>query len=143
MTSETDSEVVSEQRRSELLDRISKRGATIGEQIPEEVTIDDQTIALRSFVWETKKQGVVPPEKRESVQEVRATLNRERDRLKNRLRTAAVSPDEAEELADTIVGLDRAISALKSLREPDLKQHAHEEYVESNRRWVNFIDQLL
>ncbi len=143
MTSETDKEVVSEQRRSELLDRISKRGATIGEQIPEEVTIDDQTIALRSFVWETKKQGVVPPEKRESVQQVRATLNRERDRLKSQLRTEAVSPDEAEELADTIVGLDRAISALKSLREPDLQQHTHEEYVESNRRWVNFIDQLV
>ena len=143
MTSETDEEVVSEQRRSELLDRISKRGATIGEQIPEEVTVDDQTIALRSFVWETKKQGVVPPEKRESVQQVRATLNRERDRLKNRLRTKAVSPDEAEELADTIVGIDRAISALKSLREPDLQQHTHEEYVESNRRWVNFIDQLV
>ncbi|QSG08023.1 DUF5788 family protein [Halapricum desulfuricans] len=141
MSSESD--VVSEERRSELLDRISKRGATIGEQIPDEVTIDGQTIALRSFVWETKKQGVVPPEKREAVQDVRATLNRERDRLKDRLRTADVSPDEAEELADTIVGLDRAISALKSLREPDLQQHTHEEYVESNRRWVNFIDQLL
>jgi len=143
MTNETDGEVVSEQRRSDLLDRISKRGATIGEQIPEEVTIDDQTIALRSFVWETKKQGVVPPEKRESVQEVRATLNRERDRLKSRLQTEEISPAEAEELADTIVGLDRAISALKSLREPDLQQHTHEEYVESNRRWINFIDQLV
>lgn len=143
MDSETDDEVVSEQRRSELLDRISRRGATIGEQIPEEVTIDDQTIALRSFVWETKKQGVVPPEKRENVREVRATLNRERDRLKERLRSEDLSPEEAEELAEAIVGIDRAISALKSLREPDLKQHTHEEYVESNRRWVSFIDQLL
>jgi hypothetical protein len=141
MTSDS-ADVVDEERREELLDRISKRGSTIGAQIPEEVTIDDQTIALRSFVWETKKQGVVPPEKRESVQQVRAKLKRERDRLKDRLRNDPLSPDEAEELTETIVGIDRAISALKSLREPDLQEHAHEEYVESNRRWVNFIDQL-
>ena len=143
MGSETDGGVVSEKRRSELLDRISKRGATIGEKIPEEVTIDGQTIPLRSFVWETKKQGVVPPEKRESVREVRSTLNQERTRLKERLRNEDLSPQAAEELADTIVGIDRAISALKNLREPDLQQHTHQEYVESNRRWMNFIDQLL
>ncbi|MFW6017435.1 MAG: DUF5788 family protein [Halapricum sp.] len=143
MGNETDEGAVSEKRRSELLDRISKRGSTIGEKIPEEVTIDGQAIALRSFVWETKKQGVVPPEKRQSVREVRAKLNEERARLKERLRSEDLSPQEAEELADTIVGIDRAISALKNLREPDLQQHAHQEYVESNRRWVNFIDQLL
>lgn len=141
MTSDS-ADVVDEERRQELLDRISKRGSTIGAQIPEEVTVDDQTIALRSFVWETKKQGVVPPEKRESVQQFRAKLKRERDRLKDRLKNDPLSPDEAEELTETIVGIDRAISALKSLREPDLQEHAHEEYVESNRRWVNFIDQL-
>lgn len=142
MTTES-SDVIDEDRRAELLDRISRRGATIGEQIPEAVTIDGQTIALQSFVWETKKQGVVPPEKRESVQEVRSKLKGERDRLKSRLQDEALSTTEAEELAEKIVGIDRAIAALKSLREPDLGRHTHQEYIESNRRWVDFIDQLL
>lgn len=139
---EESGEVVSDERRTELLERISRRGSTIGERIPDEVTIDGQEIALRSFVWETKKQGVVPPDKRDSVQRVRSTLKGERDRLKERLRDEPLSAAEAESTADTIVGLDRAISALKSLREPDLEQHAHEEYVDSNKRWVNFINQL-
>lgn len=134
--------VVSDDRRRALLERISKRGSTIGERIPETVTIDDHEIALRSFVWETKKQGVVPPEQRDDVQRVRATLKRERDRLKDRLENDPLSPTDAESVADTIVGIDRAIAALKSLREPDLQQHAHEEYVASNKRWVNFINQL-
>lgn len=134
--------VVSEERREELLERISKRGSTIGERIPEKVTVDGEEIALRSFVWETKKQGVVPPEQRESVQRVRATLKRERDRLTDCLKNDPLSTEEAESVAGTIVGVDRAISALKSLREPDLQQHSHDEYVASNRRWVNFINQL-
>jgi predicted Rdx family selenoprotein len=134
---------VSAERREELLDRIARRGSTIGQRIPEAVTIEGQEIALRSFVWETKKQGVVPPDKRESVQRVRATLNCERDRLKERLRDDPLTTEEAESIADTIVGLDRAITALKSLREPDLQKHAHEEYIESNKRWMNFINQLL
>jgi len=137
-----DSGPVSENRREKLLERISKRGSTIGERIPEQITIDGEEIALRSFVWETKKQGVVPPEQRESVQRVRATLKGERDRLKNRLENDSLSTAEAESIADTIVGIDRAISALKSLREPDLQEHSHREYVESNRRWVSFINQL-
>jgi len=137
-----DSGPVSEERREELLERISKRGSTIGERIPEQITIDGEEIALRSFVWETKKQGVVPPEQRDSVHRVRATLKRERDRLKNRLKTGSLSSTEAESTADTIVGIDRALAALKSLREPDLQEHSHKEYVESNRRWVNFINQL-
>ncbi|QCC52454.1 DUF5788 family protein [Halapricum salinum] len=134
--------VVPEERREELLERISKRGSTIGERIPEKITIDDHEIALRSFVWETKKQGVVPPEQRDDVQRVRATLKRERDRLKKRLKNDPLSTAEAESIAETIVGIDRAISALKSLREPDLREHAHEEYIASNKRWMNFINQL-
>lgn len=135
-------DVVSDDRRTELLERISRRGSTIGERIPEAITIDGQEIALRSFVWETKKQGVVPPDKRDSVQRVRSTLKGERDRLKNRLKDEPLSASEAESTADTIVGIDRAIAALKSLREPDLEQHVHEEYVNSNKRWMNFINQL-
>jgi predicted Rdx family selenoprotein len=142
MTDESGADVSAE-RRDELLDRISRRGSTIGQRIPEAITINDHEIALRSFVWETKKQGVVPPDKRDSVQRVRTTLKRERDRLKERLRDEQLTTDEAESIADTIVGLDRAITALKSLREPDLQKHSQEEYIESNKRWMNFINQLL
>lgn len=142
MTAERD-DVIAEERREELLQRIAKRGATIGERIPEEVTIDGQPLALRSFVWETKKQGVVPPEKRENVREVRAKLEHERDRLRERLREEPLTEETAEEVADTIVGIDRAIGALSNLREPDFGQQSHEAYIESNRRWLNLIDQLL
>lgn len=133
---------VSEQRREKLLERVSRKGATIGEQIPEVVDIGGETIRLKSFVWETKQQGVVPPEHREEVQRVRQKLKRERDQRKERLSEASLSTGDAEDLAESIVGIDRAIAALKSLREPDLAEHSREQYVQSNKRWVAFLDQL-
>ncbi|MUV90195.1 hypothetical protein GJ629_10080 [Halapricum sp. CBA1109] len=131
-----------EKRREELLDRVSRRTATIGQSIPETVEVGEETIELKSFVWETKRQGVVPPEYRERVQSVRSRLKRERDRRKERLAEADLTVAEGERLAQSIVGIDRAITALKSLKEPDLDEHKHEQTVKSNKRWVSFLDQL-
>lgn len=137
-----DDEKLSEERREELLERISRRSATIGERIPETVTIDGEDLHLKSFVWETKQQGFVPPRYRDRVQNVRSKLKAERDRRKEELAEAELTTEAAAELAESIVGIDRAIAALKSLREPDLESHSHDRYVQGNKRWLAFIDRL-
>lgn len=136
------SETLDAERREELLERIQRKTATIGERIPETVEIDGNEFELREFVWETKRQGRVPEERRDEVQEVRATLKAERNELKERLESESLTTEEAEELARTIVGIDRAVTALKNLYETDLKARSHEEYVEGHRRFLKFIDQL-
>ncbi|MFB6086693.1 MAG: DUF5788 family protein [Halodesulfurarchaeum sp.] len=133
---------LSPDRRSELLDRIGRRTATIGQQIPETIQIDGESFELRTFVVETKSRGTIPPEKRESVREVRKTLKGERERRRERLASASLTESEAEELARTIMGLDRALTALGNLAETDLADRSREEYVEGTRRWVEFVDQL-
>ncbi|MDZ7849706.1 MAG: DUF5788 family protein [Halodesulfurarchaeum sp.] len=137
---EADESELSSDRRVELLDRIRRRTATIGQQIPETVTIDGEPFDLRAFVVETKSQGGIPPDKRESVRAVRKTLRQDRERRRERL--ASDSLTEAEALARTILGLDRALTALGNLAETDLETRSHEEYVDGTRRWVNFVDQL-
>jgi hypothetical protein len=129
-------------RREELLERVGRRTATIGQQIPETVQIEGEPFDLRAFVVETKSQGAIPPEKRESVRAVRKTLKRERAARRDRLAEATLSETEAETLARTILGLDRALTALGNLAETDLETRSHEEYVEGTRRWVEFVDQL-
>ena len=141
MTTESDGPVSTERRR-ELLKRISRGGATIGERIPETVEVGGEPLHLKSFVWETKQQGVVPPKYRDQVQSVRKRLKRERDQRKDRLESDDLTTEEAESLAESIVGIDRALAALKSLREPDLSEHRHQNYIENNKRWVAFLDQL-
>ena len=136
------SETVDADRREELLEKVQRKSATIGERIPDTVEIAGTEFELREFVWETKRQGAVPPDRRDEVQQVRATLKTERKRLKSRLESDPLTTEEAEELARTIIGIDRALTALKNLYETDLGERSHEEYVEGYRRFLKFIDQL-
>lgn len=139
---EPDSDTIDPTHREELLDRIRRKTATIGQRIPDTVDIDGEEFPLREFVWETKRQGRVPPDRREEVQTVRARLVEERKTLESKLEEAPISAAEGEELARTIVGIDRAITALKNLYETDLDERSHEEYVEGTRRFLDFIKQL-
>lgn len=139
----TDDQALSEEHREELLDSIQRGGATVGESIPESVEIDGTEMNLREFVWETKKQGTVPPDQRDRVREVRSSLKREREQRKDRLAGEPLTVADAEQLADSIVGLDRAIAALKSLRAADFASESREQRLEDNRRWVDFLDNIL
>lgn len=130
-------------QREELLDEIQRRGATVGHSIPESVEIDGTELDLKAFVWETKQQGVVPPDQRERVRSVRASLTRKRDRLLERLKTDDLTVEEGESITETIVGIDRAITALQNLKEPDLAEADREHTIEDNRRWVNFLEAIL
>ena len=136
------SETLDADERAELLERVGRKTATIGERIPDTVEIDGSDFQLREFVWEVKRQGRVPPDRRNQVQEVRKTLRTKRKRLRMRLETEDLTVEEGEELARTIIGIDRAITALKNLYETDLGERTHEEYVEGHRRFLDFIDKL-
>ena len=128
--------------REELLEEITRKTATVGKQIPETIEIGGRPFELREFVMETKRQGRVPPDRRDEVQSVRARLKTERSRRKERLESEQITAAEGEELARSIVGIDRALNALKNLYETDLDDRSREEYVEGTRRWLSFVDQL-
>lgn len=140
---DTDEEVISDRRREELLERIQRKTSTVGQRVPESVQIQGTEMNLREFVWETKRQGTVPPELRDRVREVRAKLTAERKERKQKLQSAELTESEAETLATSIVGIDRALSALKNLHEPDLAESSRQQELESNRRWVSFLDNIL
>ncbi|MDR5656327.1 DUF5788 family protein [Halodesulfurarchaeum sp. HSR-GB] len=135
-------EEIDDDRRQELLGRISRQTATIGQRIPETTSIDGEPFDLRDFVLETKSQGAIPPDRREAVRTVRKTLSTEREKRRKRLETESLTEQEATNLVQDILGLDRAIIALGNLAETDLEAKSHEEYVDGTRRWVDFVDQL-
>ncbi|WP_181684594.1 DUF5788 family protein [Halorhabdus salina] len=138
-----DEDVLTDRRREELLERIKRKTATVGQQLPTAVQIQGTEMNLKEFVWETKRQGTVPPELRDRVREVRRKLTAERSTRTERLESADLTTSEAEALADSIVGIDRALAALQNLHEPDLAENARQQDVESNRRWVSFLDNIL
>ncbi|MFW6384360.1 MAG: DUF5788 family protein [Halodesulfurarchaeum sp.] len=133
---------LSEKRRRELLAEVRRNSATIGKRIPETVNVDGEPFDLREFVMETKSQGSIPPDRREEVRRVRNTLKRERNRRLERLETASLTEPEAVELADTILGLERALTALSNLSESSFVDRSDQAELDGTRQWLDFLDQL-
>lgn len=133
-----------EYQRKLLLERIGREGATVGASIPETIDVQGESIDLREWVFEIKRLDAVPPGKREQVEEAKKNLRRERLERKQRIERAEVSFEEGEELAQSIVGIDRALEALESLGgSGGIEAEARAQEAADKKRWMKFLRQAL
>lgn len=136
--------IVKSFERKRLLERVEREGATVGAQIPESVCLDGETVALREFVFETKRLETVPPEHQERVDEVVTLLRRERLARKQRLtEEAELDLDTGTQLAEEIIGIDRALNALETLESTDIETEQQQAEQADQARWLTFIRQAL
>jgi len=130
--------------REELLEKISSKSATVGHRLPERVTVQGTEMNLKEFVFETESLDRLPPGERERIESVRQQIHEERDACKRRLETdESLTREEGEALARKIIGLDRALNALRNLhRQGDFAKEARRAEVEDADRWISFVDRL-
>lgn len=131
-----------EETRQELLDRVNSQSATVGARLPETITVGGNELHLPEFLIETRKVEGVPPDARETVNEALVSLRNERKQLIERLKTEDLDVEAAEELAETIVGIDRAVNALENLRRPTFGEEARSASLDDHKRWKNFLDTI-
>ena len=129
--------------RKRLLERIEREGATIGADIPEEIEIQGERIALREFVFEIRRRETVPPGERERVERAKRNLRRERLQRKQRIEDGEISYEEGERLARAIVGVDRALDALEQLGSVDVEGEAAAKEAADRKRWLTFLRKAL
>jgi hypothetical protein len=129
--------------RKQLLERIDREGATVGAAIPETITIQGEEISLREFVFEIKRRDTVPAGRREEVERAKRNLRRERLERKQRIEDGGVSFEEGERIAESIVGIDRALEALESLGAGSVEQEAKRQEAADKQRWMKFLRQAL
>ncbi|SEH37612.1 hypothetical protein SAMN05192561_101226 [Halopenitus malekzadehii] len=132
-----------EYRRKQLLERVNREAATIGASIPETIEVQGEPIDLQEFVFEIKRRDAVPPGERERVERAKRNLRRERIERLGRIETGEVSYETGVELADAIIGIDRALDALESLDPADLETEARRQDAVDTKRWMNFLKQAL
>jgi predicted Zn-dependent peptidase len=132
-----------EYQRKQLLERIDREGATIGVQIPETIEVQGEEIALQSFVFEIKRRDTYPSGERERVETAKKNLRRERLQRRQRIENDEVSFEEGERLADSIIGISRALEALQQLESPDIEQEAQAQEAADRKRWMSFLKQAL
>ncbi len=134
---------VREYERKGLLERVEREAATVGAAIPEEIEVQDEPIDLRSFVFEIKRRETVPPGERDRVERAKRNLRRERLERLERIEENEVSYERGEELAASIIGIDRALEALEGLNAPDPETEAKRQEAADRKRWMNFLKKAL
>ncbi|MEM4780038.1 MAG: DUF5788 family protein [Halalkalicoccus sp.] len=132
-----------EYERKQLLERIGKEGATIGAQIPEEITVQGERVELREFVFEIKRRETVPEGERERVEQAKRNLRKERLERIARIEEGEIGRDEGERLAESIIGIDRALEGLGQLGPADVEAEAKAQQLADKKRWTRFMRQAL
>ena len=132
---------MNEQERQRLLDSTQRKSGTIGEEIPETVTIRGSEVDLREFVFECKRLEAVPDEERERIEEMERKLKRERLARKQRIADEDITYEEGERLVDVIRGLDRAINALEGLDSPSLSEELRRKRLRDAEELLSLVEQ--
>ena len=127
-------------QRTRLLDRIRRPSATVGAEIPDELTIEDRTVDLNEFVFECKRLEAVTENERERIEEMKSTLRRARLRRKRRVETDDIDLATGERLVEEIRGIDRALNALDGLDEPNIEEQTRRKRLEDARELLTLVD---
>jgi hypothetical protein len=134
---------VQEYERKQLLERIGRESATLGVDIPEHIDVQGEEVELQSFVFEIKRLDSVPPGERDRVEQAKRNLRRERLERKERIEEGEISFEAGEELADAIIGIDRALEALENLNAGSVEAEAKRQEAADTKRWMDFLKQAL
>ncbi|MDR9380209.1 MAG: DUF5788 family protein [Natronomonas sp.] len=129
--------------RKQLLERIGREGSTLGVDIPERIEIQGEEIDLREFVFEIKRRETVPAGERDRVERAKRNLRRERLERKARIEDGEISFETGEQVANAIVGIDRALEALESLGSGSVEAEAKRQEAADTKRWMDFLKQAL
>ena len=132
-----------EYQRKQLLERVNKESATIGVDIPDRIEVQGEAIDLREFVFEIKRRDTVPEGERERVEQAKRNLRRERLERLERIEQNRVDFETGEELAASIIGIDRALEALDTLRPADVETEARRQEAMDRKRWMSFLKKAL
>lgn len=129
--------------RKQLLERVEREAATVGARIPEEITVQGEPIALREFVFEVKRRETVPEGERERIDQAKRNLRRERLERLERLEEGDITREEGERLANSIIGIDRALEGLAQLGPADVESEIEAQKIADQKRWTRFMRQAL
>lgn len=132
---------MNDRERQRLLDATRRQTGTIGEQLPDTVTVQGTEVDVTEFVFECQRLEAIPESERERIEEMKRQIKRERLARKQRIAEDDITYEEGERLVDTISGLDRAINALEGLDEPSLSEELRRKQIKDAEKLLALIEQ--
>jgi len=89
------------------------------------------------------KANEVPLAIQKGVEQAKKNLRRERLERLERIEEGDITWAEGEELAGSIIGIDRALNALESLGPTDLEREQQVQQAQDRKRWMSFLKKAL
>jgi len=130
-------------QRKQLLERVGRDGSTVGAAIPDSITVQDEQLDLQTFVFEINRRETIPPGERERVDKAKRNLRRERVERLELIEDGEISYEEGERIAESIIGIDRALNALDQLEPVDLEAESERQAAADQKRWTRFLQKAL
>ena len=116
--------------RERLLSKLQRRSGTVGGDIPDELTVQGETVDVKTFLFECDDLDAIPESERERLESLKRALKRERLQRKQRLERGDRSAEEGEVIVRSVRGIDRALNALEGLDEPDIEEQLRRKQLE-------------
>ena len=138
---------ISQKEREHLLFGLQRYLVWVGEPIPEEITIQDQTILLHDIIWKLTHTGPLTEPEQEWVRELIHVLENREEVDEKCLMDEKLTCEEAKRLYHESAGLLRAIMDLKDLEAGKIKiadfdEIAIKDKVDDARNWVKFMKKM-
>lgn len=80
---------------------------------------------------------------RDRVEQAKQNLRRERNERLELIEEGDISREKGEELAGSIIGIDRALNALESLGPTNLEREQKAQQAADTKRWMSFLKKAL
>lgn len=135
-------EKLSKYERDNYIIKLQKEFAYAGAVIPDEITINDERIRLKSIVFNAaRNKGSFSQKEIENFDRIIGLLKKKRQEIINRISREDISKQEAEVLYREALGLNRAIDTLYRAPEPKstLEEESRKAKIEDGRRWINLV----
>jgi hypothetical protein len=142
----TDATSLTKKEREELLFKLNRIFTFVGTEIPEEIELDGEIVALHEVMWRLiNHKNVLTAEEFVAVQRLYEAIERKIRQIESAIKSQNIDEREALELYAEAQGLIRAAVELRDLEKGKLLSSAQAQSKDRNeaqKRWLSYLKKI-
>jgi len=141
-----DATTLTRKEREELLFKLNRIFTFVGTEIPEEIELDGEVIALHEVMWRLiNHKEELTPEECAAVQRLWGAIERKIRQIESTIKSQDIGEPEALTLYVEAQGLIRAAVELRNLEKGKLLDSAQTPSIDRNeaqKRWLSYLKKI-
>jgi len=138
---------LTKEEREKLLFKLNRLFTFVGTEVPEEVELDGQVVALHKIMWRLiNHKRELTPEEFSAVQRLYMAIERKINEIESEIKSQDIDEHEALELYTEAQGLIRAVIELRDLEKgtpfDNYGKTESEKRNEAQKRWLSYLKKI-